>query len=50
MQDNMKLDHMASAANTPKRSGVKRVVAFPMRPLTDLLTRVMKKGILPALR
>ena len=45
LRDKLDIDTYISGANTPELSGLKRVVAFLMRPLEGLMVRAMQKGI-----
>lgn len=41
----LKIDDYVSAANTPKLTGLKRILSVFMRPLENFMMRAMQKGI-----
>ena len=41
----LKIDDYVSAANTPKLTGLKRILSVCMRPLENFMMRAMQKGI-----
>ena len=45
LRDELKIDDYASAANTPKLRGLKKILSFVMRPLERFMMRAMQKGI-----
>jgi hypothetical protein len=44
----LKIDAFASAANTPKLAGLKKVMSFLLRPFEGSMMRAMQKGIAKA--
>ena len=48
LQAELRIEHYASAANTRKPTGMRRVLAWLMRPLGGLMLRAMQRGILKA--
>ena len=45
IRDELKIDDYASAANTPKLTGMKRLLSVVMRPFEGFMMRAMQKGI-----
>jgi hypothetical protein len=45
LQEKLSVDTFATAENTPKLSGMKKIRAMLMRPLEGLMVRAMQKGI-----
>jgi hypothetical protein len=41
----LKIDDYVSAANTPKLTGLKKILSVFMRPLENFMMRAMQKGI-----
>ena len=48
LRDQLNIDAVASAANTPELHGLKKFMSFVMRPLEGLMMRAMQKGIAKA--
>jgi len=48
LRDELHIDAFASAANTPKLHGLKKIMSFLMRPLEGFMMRAMQKGIAKA--
>jgi hypothetical protein len=45
LRKELKIDDYASAANTPKLTGLKKILSIIMRPLEGFMIRAMQKGI-----
>ena len=45
LREELKIDDYASAANTPKLTGLKKILSIIMRPLEGFMIRAMQKGI-----
>jgi len=45
LRDELKIDALASAANTPKLAGLKKIMSFLLRPFEGSMMRAMQKGI-----
>jgi hypothetical protein len=45
LREELKIDDYVSAANTPKLTGLKKILSIIMRPLEGFMIRAMQKGI-----
>jgi len=45
LREKLSIDGYATAANTPKLRGMKKIRATLMRPLEGLMMRAMQKGV-----